>query len=113
MRNHIDYIEFPAKDLKNIKAFYEKVFQWEFTDYGPDYCAFDDGKMKGGFERKDNFIPAGRPLVVIYHPELERKLQQVEAEGGRIVAPIFSFPGGRRFHFADPDGNLLAVWSDK
>ncbi|WP_115718344.1 VOC family protein [Gallaecimonas mangrovi] len=113
MRNHIDYIEFPAKDIKRLKAFYSTVFQWEFTDYGADYSSFDDGKLKGGFAKQDNFIPAGRPLVVIYHPELERKQQQIEAEGGRIIAPIFSFPGGRRFHFTDPDGNMLAVWSEQ
>ncbi|WP_341503999.1 VOC family protein [Gallaecimonas sp. GXIMD4217] len=113
MRNQIDYIEFPASDLKRLREFYECVFDWQFEDWGPEYMSFDDGRMKGGFHYMDNFIPAGRPLVVIYHPDLEKKLQHVEAAGGRIIAPIFAFPGGRRFHFADPDGNMLAVWSDQ
>ncbi|NNF07767.1 MAG: VOC family protein, partial [Candidatus Eisenbacteria bacterium] len=38
---------------------------------------------------------------------------RVVAAGGQICREIFEFPGGRRFHFLDPSGNELAVWSDK
>jgi uncharacterized protein len=108
----IDYIELPATDIAKTKAFYAGVFGWKFTDYGPDYTSFEDGRLAGGFFKKDA-VTAGGPLVVIYAGGLEDMQAKVAAAGGAIVKEIFSFPGGRRFHFADPGGNELAVWSDK
>jgi uncharacterized protein len=108
----IDYIEFGAPDLAAVKRFYEQAFGWRFTDYGPDYTSFADGRLSGGFQRSDS-IAAGGPLVVIFARDLESTLAQVSRAGGRIAKPIFSFPGGRRFHFVDPGGNQLAVWSDR
>ena len=108
----IDYIEFPAADIARTKAFYIRVFGWKFTDYGPDYTSFEDGRLAGGFWKADE-VTGGGPLVVIYAVDLAGMEAEVRAEGGRIVKEIFSFPGGRRFHFTDPSGNELAVWSDK
>jgi len=108
----IDYIEFPAADIARTKAFYIRVFGWKFTDYGPDYTSFEDGRLSGGFWKADE-VTGGGPLVVIYAVDLAGMEAEVRAEGGRIVKEIFSFPGGRRFHFTDPSGNELAVWSDK
>ena len=106
----IDYIEFPASDIPGTKRFYETVFGWKFEDYGPNYTSFLDGRLAGGFTT-DN--PKGQGvLVVIYAGDLATVQRKVESAGGRIVKPIFSFPGGRRFHFTDPNGNELAVWSD-
>ena len=110
--NHINYIEFKAKDLEAVKSFYEKAFGWKFTDYGPAYTAFDESGVQGGFEVSDEPIVNGA-LVVLYHDDLESSLETVKAAGGTISAEIFSFPGGRRFQFLDPSGNELAVWSDK
>lgn len=110
--NRIDYIEFPATDIPATKAFYSGAFGWTFTDYGPDYVAFQDGDTDGGFD-KDSSAPRGGPLVILYSSELEKTLATVERHGGKIAKAIFSFPGGRRFHFLDPNGNELAVWSDK
>lgn len=110
----IDYIEFPADDLEKAKEFYSAAFGWSFQDYGPDYCAFQDAGVDGGFYRAPLRASAleGSALVVIYADDLEATLQRVTANGGTIVREIFSFPGGRRFHFADPNGNELAVWSE-
>ena len=108
----VDYIEFPATDIAKTKAFYAGVFGWKFTDYGPDYTSFEDGRLAGGFFRKDAVTAAGA-LVVIYAADLAGMQTKVRAAGGAIVKEIFSFPGGRRFHFTDPCGNELAVWSDK
>jgi predicted enzyme related to lactoylglutathione lyase len=109
----INYIEFACKDIPGIKAFYSKAFGWEFTDYGPDYAAFSDGKTDGGFfYAEGGLIKAGNPLVVLYNANLEDTLETVKLAGGTITQEIFPFPGGRRFHFADPDGNVLAVWSE-
>lgn len=105
----VDYVEFRAPDLAAIKRFYSAVFGWRFTDYGPDYTSFSDGRLEGGFHRAD--AAPGGALVVIYAAELEAVQSKIEAEGGKISKAIFSFPGGRRFHFADPGGNELAVWS--
>ncbi|GAA3946504.1 VOC family protein [Allohahella marinimesophila] len=114
----IDYIEFPAIDLEATKAFYTKAFNWKFVDYGPEYTAFSNAALEGGF-----FLSAGPigceaggtapgALVVLYSSDLEATQAMVEQAGGKVVKPVFSFPGGRRFHFEDPNRNELAVWSD-
>lgn len=108
----IDYVEFCATDLPRTRAFYRAAFGWRFTDYGPEYMAFRDGRLDGGF-RKVKRVRRGGPLVVIYTADLERLETRVRKAGGAIVVPIFPFPGGRRFQFTDPDGNELAVWSDR
>lgn len=107
----IDYIEFKTTDIAATRRFYGEAFGWKFTDYGPTYTSFADGRIAGGFELADAVV-AGGPLVVLYAADLEATEAAVVAGGGRIVKAIFDFPGGRRFHFADPAGNELAVWSE-
>lgn len=107
----IDYVEFNVTDIGRSKNFYGSAFGWSFTDYGPAYCEFNDGRLKGGLTTTAPVRAAGGPLVILYADDLEDTVKRVEAAGGQIVKPIFSFPGGRRFHFADPDGYELAVWS--
>ena len=111
----IDYVEFPAKDLEVAKAFFGEVFGWSFTDYGPEYTSFSDAGLNGGFFKSDLVVSteSGSALVVLYSKDLEGTLEKVLAGGGSLVKEIFSFPGGRRFHFADPNGNEFAIWSDK
>jgi predicted enzyme related to lactoylglutathione lyase len=103
----IDYLELPAGDLVVSKGFYREAFGWSFTDYGPTYAAFDEG-LDGGFQAdaKEELL---RPLPVLYAKDLEAMEVKVRNAGGVVVRPIFSFPGGRRFHFTDPSGNELAV----
>jgi len=110
----INYLEFPARDPAATKAFFTQVFGWDFTDYGPDYTAFSGAGMDGGFYRADAraTVAGGSVLVVLYSDALEQTQAKIEAAGGTIVKPIFDFPGGRRFHFAEPSGNELAVWSE-
>jgi predicted enzyme related to lactoylglutathione lyase len=107
----IDYIEFPATDIPSTKAFYNQVFGWEFQDYGPDYISFHDGRIAGGFTTDSTVSPDG-VLVVIYSTDLNGIESKIRTAGGSIVREQFDFPGGRRFHFSDPNGNILAVWSD-
>ena len=106
----LDYLEFPTRDPAASKAFFSAVFGWTFTDYGPAYAAFAEG-LDGGFDA-DAAAQTDKPLVVLYAHDLEAMAAKVQAAGGAIVKPIFSFPGGRRFHFRDPSGNELAVWSE-
>ncbi len=108
----IDYIELPTVDLVEAKRFYGEVFDWKFVDYGPDYASFNDGRLDGGF-RKENTVQRGGSLIIIYSINLELIKESVKSAGGTIVKDIFEFPGGRRFHFTDPSGNELAIWSDK
>ena len=110
--NHINYIELYAKDLNLVKQFYSEAFGWTFTDYGPTYTAFSNSGLEGGFESQDHPIVNGA-LVILYHDDLVQIKDKVIACGGKISTDIFSFPGGQRFHFIDPAGNELAVWSDK
>jgi uncharacterized protein len=107
----IDYIEFPATDIGATKTFYEAVGGWEFTDYGPDYTSFNDGRLSGGFTTGGT-VAANGPLVVLYATDLEDTQKRVLSAGGDITREPYEFPGGRRFHFRDPSGNELAVWTD-
>lgn len=110
----INYVEFPAKELEATKAFFTEVFAWEFVDYGPDYTAFSDEGLDGGFFRAELSSSAqnGAALIVFYSKELEKTQSKIEQAGGTILQEIYEFPGGRRFHFAEPSGNEFAVWSD-
>lgn len=107
----IQYLEFLSENLPRIRRFYENAFGWKFTDYGPEYTAFDGEYVDGGFTIGQPV--RGSILPILYSNALEASLEAVRAAGGTIVKEIFAFPGGRRFHFADPDGNELAIWSDK
>lgn len=113
----INYVEFASSDLTATKQFFTEAFGWEFTDYGPEYCDFTGQGLDGGFRASDSDVPPssenGAPLVILYSERLEETRDKIEKAGGAIVKPIFSFPGGRRFHFTEPGGNELAVWSDK
>lgn len=109
--NRIDYVEFVVADISRSTAFYGDAFGWTFTHYGPSYTAFSDGRLEGGFTTEGAVRPGG-PLVILFADDLEDTLRRVESTGGKIVRPIFDFPGGRRFHFEDPDGYELAVWAE-
>jgi uncharacterized protein len=114
-QDKIHYVEFSARDLEATKAFFSDAFGWSFQDYGPDYAAIVGAGVEGGFERKDQKSNAdeGGALVILYSADLEETRAKVIAAQGVIKLDIFSFPGGRRFHFTEPSGNELAVWSDK
>jgi len=107
----IDYIEFNVSDIAQSKAFYGSAFGWSFTDYGPEYCEFTDGHMKGGFDASGT-VTLGGPLIVLYGDDLAALIEQVKSAGGTITKPVFKFPGGKRFEFTDPDGYELAVWCE-
>lgn len=110
----INYVEYPAQDLPATKRFFQDAFGWTFEDYGPDYAAFSGQGLDGGFFRSELAarVNQGSALIVFYSSRLEETLAKVVAAGGDVVKPIFSFPGGRRFHFTEPSGNEFAVWSE-
>jgi uncharacterized protein len=107
----LDYVEIAVTDVAAARDFYGSAFGWSFADYGPEYAGIQgEGREVGGL-RRDNEVRPGGPLVILYSDDLEDSVEAVTAAGGSIVNPIYAFPGGRRFHFADPSGNELAVWS--
>lgn len=110
----LSYVEFAAKDLKATSAFFNTAFGWAFTWYGDDYVSFSNQGLDGGFYQADlkTREADGGALLILYSNELEASMQKVEKAGGEITKPIFSFPGGRRFHFHEPSGNEFAIWSD-
>ncbi len=110
----IDYVEFPCADFDVVQKFYSETFGWKFTDYGPQYRAFSDGNLEGGFyiSSLQSKTGHGAALVVVYADDLEDTQKRVVDNGGTICKEIISFPGGRRFQFHDPHGNELGVWSD-
>lgn len=112
--NTIDYIEMPSTNLAATKEFFSQLLGWSFQDYGPDYCAFDDGRTTGGFyaSGKTGTVAGGAPLVVFYQADLEKMSSDVARLGGKITREIFEFPGGHRFHFEAPGGGEFAIWSE-
>jgi hypothetical protein len=114
-QNAIDYIEMPSADLAKTKQFFSALFGWTFEDYGPDYIAFDDGRIAGGFFTAGEIwsSAAACPLVVFYTSELEMMRADVVRLGGEMTRDIFEFPGGRRFHFGAPGTGEFALWTDK
>ncbi|MBL4807773.1 MAG: VOC family protein [Rhodobacteraceae bacterium] len=110
----LNYVEFHSKDLEATKAFFIVAFGWSFTDYGPEYTAFSDEGLDGGFfksnERADDI--KGHPVLIFYSDRLEESLAEVKTAGGSITREIFDFPGGQRFHFTEPGGNEFAVWGE-
>jgi predicted enzyme related to lactoylglutathione lyase len=116
-RHHaIDYVELTVTDLDRAKRFYADAFGWQFTDYGPDYAGFRDPRSgdgeAGGLARADVVRTGGGPLVLLFSADLDATLAAVTGAGGQVVNGPYDFPGGRRFHFTDPDGTELGVWSE-
>jgi predicted enzyme related to lactoylglutathione lyase len=107
----IDYIEFGVTDMADAKRFYTAAFGWQFNDYGPDYAGIRAGDGEAGGLRLEPTVAPGGPLVILYSADLDASLAAVREAGGEITEAPFDFPGGRRFHFSDPSGNELAVWS--
>ena len=109
----LNYVELPASDIPATKAFFEKAFGWTFQDFGPEYSAFNDQGIDGGFYQSEltSIASNGAALLVLKSDDLELTQSVVESAGGIISTAIFSFPGGRRFHFIEPSGNEFAVWS--
>ncbi|WP_304454355.1 VOC family protein [Nocardiopsis sp. YSL2] len=113
-RHHaIDYIEIAATDLERAKRFYADAFGWRFTDYGPEYAGIQSptGAPEAGGLTTFGEVRAGGPFVLLYSTDLDRSVEAVRAAGGEVVDGPYGFPGGRRFHFTDPSGNELGVWS--
>ncbi len=108
----IDNIELNVNDIVRSKAFYGSAFGWTFVDYGPTYTEFTDGRLTGGFTTGEPVRPGG-PLIILYADNLADTQRRLEALGAVITREIFSFPGGSRFHFTDPDGYELAVWTEQ
>lgn len=111
--NKINYIEFPLINPTATRQFFSSVFGWEFQEWGPNYLSFSSAGIDGGFNGEDK-TPVQNPgaLVILYSNDLEASLADIKAAGATIIRDIYSFPGGRRFHFADPNGNELAIWSE-
>jgi len=111
----INYVEFPAKNIEATKEFFSSVFGWSFVDYGPEYTAFSNEGLDGGFFKAplNSSTNNGAALIVLYSNNLNKTQEKIEKSNGIIIKPTYSFPGGHRFHFTDPNGNELAVWSKK
>ncbi|KGJ87423.1 VOC family protein [Colwellia psychrerythraea] len=112
-REVINYVELPAKNIPATKAFFEQAFSWKFVDYGEEYTGFSNSGIEGGFYLSElvSSTATGACLLVLLSDDLEDTERRVKKSGGIISQGIFSFPGGRRFHFTEPSGNELAVWS--
>lgn len=109
----IDYVELPSATAHELtRAFYAKAFGWTFTDYGPDYAATTTGDVDVGLNGQPQDALSA-PLPVVRVDDLEAAFNSVTKAGGVIAKPIFAFPGGRRFHFIDPAGSELAIWSER
>jgi len=111
--NRIDYVEIPVTDLKKTREFFSSLFGWSFQEWGDEYMSFNDGRLDGGFRLSVGPASSTGVLLVFFSENLEREVERVKNLGARISQEIFSFPGGRRFHFIDPVGTEYAMWSDR
>jgi len=111
---NINYVEFPSQDIQATKDFFSQAFGWSFQDFGPEYSAFSNQGIDGGFYKSElsSSTDNGAALIVLYSQDIEETQTKIEKAKGIIVKPIFSFPGGRRFHFKEPSGNEFGVWSE-
>lgn len=109
----INYIEFPLVNAAETMQFYGTVFGWKFQEWGPNYLSFNGAGIEGGFNGEDE-VPVQRPgvLVILFSDNLEKVLTEIKSAGATITREIYTFPGGRRFHFTDPNGNELAIWAE-
>ena len=107
----IDYVEIPTTDLDRLRAFFEDLYGWEFQEWGPDYYSFSDGRLDGGLRRAESAAPSSGVLLVFYSEDLERDYDRVRELGASISQEIFTFPGGRRFHYVEPTGTEFAIWT--
>lgn len=110
MQVTINYLELSSRDISASKAFFASAFGWGMVDYGPGYSAFENAGLDGGIEQAT--AEPTPPLAVLHTGDLDAAEAAVIAAGGEVVVPQFDFPGGRRFHFREPGGNVLAVWSE-
>ena len=110
--NRIDYVEIPVTDLKNAREFFTSLFGWSFQEWGDEYMSFNDGHLNGGFRHSAEAAPSTGVLLVFFSQDLERDVERVKDLGGTISQDIFSFPGGRRFHFVDTTGTEYAMWGE-
>jgi len=110
--NRVDYVEIPVTDLDRVRDFFSSLFGWSFQQWGDDYMSFSDGRISGGFRRSTEPAPSTGVLLVFFSENLERDVERVQELGGTISQSIFSFPGGRRFHFVDPVGTEYAIWGE-
>ncbi|KTF67522.1 VOC family protein [Sphingomonas sp. HT-1] len=104
----LNYLELPVGEVPGLKAFYGQAFGWAFTDFGPSYAATMTGDTDVGLDGDAQGRTQLLPVIAV--DDLEATLAAVEAAGGTVTVPIFAFPGGRRFHFRDPQGHELAAW---
>jgi len=112
IENSINYIELPLTDPHATEKFYNTVFGWVFTHWGDNYLSFTGAVVEGGFNRESGINPGKPgPLIILYSDNLEKKVSEIQNAGGKIIQEIYPFPGGRRFHFEDPNGNELAIWT--
>jgi predicted enzyme related to lactoylglutathione lyase len=110
--NRIDYVEIPVTDMKKARSFLEAMFAWDFQEWGDEYYSFNDGGLNGGMRLSSEPAPSTGVLLVFFSEDLERDVERVKELGGAISQEIFSFPGGRRFHFTDPVGTEFAIWGE-
>ena len=112
--NSVDYVEMPSSDLAETKRFFTGFFGWSFQDYGPDYIAFEDGRLAGGFFAADDVWASatGCPLVVFFASDLQRARADAVRLGAEITRDVFEFPGGWRFHFRAPGTGEFAIWAE-
>ncbi len=110
--NQIDLIEFPVESteqLKQTRDFFTSVFEWKYNDWGEDFCDTAESGTNSGVNADGS---ATMPLTVIYSEDLDKTKELIVRNGGKIIVDTYAFPGGRRFHFTEPGGNELAVWSE-
>lgn len=114
MPNVIDYVEISVDDLPQATDFYSRALGWAFNDYGGEYAGIKDpsdpGHEFGGLNPHPATSRGDGVVALTRTDDVDAALASVLAAGGRITVELHPYPGGRRFLFADPWGNVIGVY---
>lgn len=107
--HHLNHIEFLVRDLDRAKAFYGRLFDWQFSQFTPTMVVFGtDAGHIGGFQQAESFTPGDTPSVWFQVAEIEPLIQIAGANGGTLIEPKGEVPGvGWSAQITDPDGNRV------
>jgi predicted enzyme related to lactoylglutathione lyase len=113
MGNRIVHLEFVAEDMAKAQEFYGKVFGWETRPIDEEYTLWQpgEGELGGGFTKSSS--TGQRTFAYIHVEDMEGKLKEIEAAGGKVTHPKTEIGGDHGFYamFTDPNGTLVCLWS--
>jgi uncharacterized protein len=119
MANNIQHFAINADDLGRARRFYEKVFSWKFSPWGPpDFFLIDTGDkkdpgVKGALQKRRELVPGTKMIgyeCSISVANVDKVAAAVKANGGKILMERTTIRTvGHLIFFEDPEGNVAGA----